>query len=86
MQVPTLAIDLVNIEENSSVLHDEFIAHRLGLVPIKHTNYAEFKKMKKAWVRELTCVRTHTNFEFQLFFRRIVSVATTATDAPKNLK
>ena len=33
--VPTFAIDSVTFYENSSAIFDEYIAHRMGLVPIK---------------------------------------------------
>ncbi|SBS91979.1 DNA-directed RNA polymerase II subunit RPB3, putative (RPB3), partial [Plasmodium ovale curtisi] len=42
-EVPTLAVDIVNVYENTSPFHDEFIAHRIGLIPIDSRNIKSYE-------------------------------------------
>jgi len=41
-EIPTMAIDYVDIEENTSSLHDDFMARRLGLVPFISTHAKDY--------------------------------------------
>lgn len=45
-EVPTLAIETATVSENSSVLFDEFLAHRVGLLPINSKNVDKFEYQK----------------------------------------
>ena len=53
LEVPTLAIDEVEFFKNDSALYDEYLAHRIGLVPLRmdkkmnDKTEVEFKLVKK---------------------------------------
>ena len=51
-EIPTVAIELVNIYMNRSVMQDEVLAHRLGLIPINIDADTVSKDEKITFIRQ----------------------------------
>jgi DNA-directed RNA polymerase subunit D len=65
-EVPTMAIDDVIVIENTSVLFDEFLAHRFGLIPLTTDLDAYTLPEKCDCKSELGCNRCRASFTMEV--------------------
>lgn len=64
--VATLAIEKVSVEENTSVLHDEFIVHRLGLIPLQSSVATSMNFPHDCACGGETCSKCTVNFRLDV--------------------
>ena len=61
-EIPTMAFDFFNIKKNDSVLHDEFLENRLGLIPIQVDNIDDFSVMNDCPCKDNMCDKCTIEF------------------------
>lgn len=86
-EVPTLAIDLVTIEINTSVMTDEFLAHRLGMIPLYFDGGLDNFRQRFAYSRDCNCDDHCPNcsVEFELDVKADQGVLSVTSEALKSL-
>jgi len=79
--IPTVAIDMVEIETNTTVLPDEFIAHRLGMIPLVSHNCDEGMRYTRVGLALHLCQCSSNAFRSGLYMSYMVSVLRCGTDS-----
>jgi DNA-directed RNA polymerase II subunit RPB3 len=71
-EVPTLCIDLVTFEDNTTSLLDEVIAHRLGLIPLTSSRDMSKWRYNHECDCASNCRKCSVKFTLDCDFRRMV--------------
>ena len=61
-----MAIDIVEISENTSALHDEFLAHRCGLIPLTSVEVDKFKFLNQCDCETAMCEKCAVIFDLKI--------------------
>jgi DNA-directed RNA polymerase subunit D len=81
-EVPTMAIEEVEFTKNSSVMYDEMIAHRLGLLPLK-TDLKSYNLPEKCTCKGAGCAQCQLKLELASKKAGIVYAAEIKSKDPK---
>lgn len=79
-EVPTMAIDLVHMEINTSSLHDEFLAHRLGLIPLTSHRVDEFEYTRDCPYCSDHCIHCSVTFALDVQCSTEEAITVTSQD------
>src|SRR5467141_367455 len=83
-EVPVMAIDDVMILENNSVMYDEILAHRLGLIPIT-TDLESYNLPEECTCKsELGCSKCRASLSLEIEASDPVEVVYTSNLKPEN--
>lgn len=65
-EVPTMAIEFVNVKANTSCMNDEYIAHRLGLIPLVSSNVDQFNYPHETYLDSNTTISPICSVKYSL--------------------
>ncbi len=67
-EIPTVAIDKVMIYQNTGCLQDEYVAHRLGLIPLNiEPDHIEYIQLRTDLITDFVSFFPNMNSRFGLF-------------------
>ncbi|KAL7629596.1 DNA-directed RNA polymerase core subunit rpc40 [Parahypoxylon ruwenzoriense] len=85
-EIPTLAIDIVYVNNNTSVIQDEVLAHRLGLIPFTGGKKG-IREFLRFWRKPAEGEDSYaTTFDNNTVSLKLVAKCTHNKDAPPNSK
>lgn len=65
-EIPTMTIDLVEFDENTTVLSDEVLAHRLALIPLISKEFASFVYPDECICKDRQCSKCSVTFKLEV--------------------
>ncbi|MBI2134795.1 DNA-directed RNA polymerase subunit D [Candidatus Woesearchaeota archaeon] len=78
-EVPTMAIEDVEFRKNNSILYDEMIAHRLGLMPLK-TDLKSYNLPEKCKCEGKGCARCQLKLTIHVTNKKAAPITVYASD------